>query len=269
MPQTMPTALRFTKSASPFFPDSCAGSAELKLDYAIGENRELALVIGDSGLGKTTVLRRCAEKAAIAGDAVVDVFFPQLDANQLIAFIDGELGTPETLVRPDRQTSLRHIANRAGQLAQRNRAIILAIDDAHLLTDRGAWETLQSLLNLRDRANVRMTLLLAGQKSLLANLSGCPALAQRVGITAVLTSLNLQQTREYLRWQTRRMGKGKAICEASVIERLHEQTGGNPRSLTRMVEMALLLAKADGRETVSLDDLASLVGEIGLSRCAA
>ena len=257
----MPSLSCANKQESAFFADAGAGAAELKLAYALENSLDLALLIGEPGFGKTTVLRRFAHRAAAQGHILVDVFFPQLNADQLVAFIDGELGAPDDLIGRARNASLRRIARRAHQLARQNRAMILLIDDAHLLDDRDALEVLHSLLNLRDRESVQLTIVLAGEKTLLANLARVPALAGRVGVTAVLSPLDLDATRAYLRHRSRVAQRPIAAFHEDIVQRLHQETAGNPRALNRIAEMAALLARAEGRENVTLDDLENLKEE--------
>ena len=256
------------QSSASHFPEAAA-AAELKLDYAFNNDLEIALLVGEPGVGKTTLLRRFSHRLATAGHAVVDVFFPQLQPDELLAFVDGELGASNNSAGEDRHNALRRIARRARQLGREQRALVIVIDDAHLITDRDVLETLQSLLNLRDREAVRLMLLLAGEKSLLANLARVPALAGRVGVTALLAPLNLQELKSYLRQQSLGGNKNSSELDDQTLECLHRMSAGIPRTVNRICEMARLLARADGRETAKLADLESLEGEFAMGSRAA
>src|SRR5690606_36937407 len=99
----------------------------------------------------------------------------------------------------EREMRLRRIAARSRQLAQENRSLAILIDDAHLLRDPAAFETLQLLLNLREREGARLSIALAGQRSLLAELERVPPFSQRISVVATLAPLNEEQTATYVR----------------------------------------------------------------------
>ncbi len=247
-----------------FFDGAAAGMAEMKLQYALEAGHEVALLVGDAGLGKSTVLRHIAGRLRQTGQIVVDVFYPQLSANQLLCFIDGELRGPESATNSDPQAALRRIAGAVDDSARQNRSIVILIDDAHLMVAQDVLETLRCLLNLRRRESARLMIILAGEMPLLANLSQVPALESRVGVRAILDPFDLDETREYLSHRMRIVVKRHICWQSEAFSRFHEMTWGNPRRVDRVADMAILLAESNGRETVTLADLDNLASELGV-----
>jgi general secretion pathway protein A len=244
-----------------FFSQGRAGAAELKLAYAFEQNHEAALLIGESGTGKTTLLQRLAARLADEGHAVVDLYFPQLDVDGLLSFIANELDhTPAPTLRRDEL--LRRIAASVRQLAEQNRGLAIVIDDAHLLTDSAAIECLHQLLNLRERTGVRMTIIFAGQRTLLATLSRMPAFAQRVGITATLFPLNASEASEYTRGLLQSADGESLLIDDDALEAIARLTGGVPRAINRLCEMATVVAAANGATRLTLDDLQTVTNEL-------
>lgn len=245
-----------------FFDGGAAGTAEMKLQYALEAGHEVALLVGEAGVGKSTVLRHFAGRLCQAGDIVVDVFYPQLSANQLLHFIDAELRASESSGGGDPQDALRRIAGSVREAARQNRGVVILFDDAHLMLAQEVLETLQCLLNLRSRESARLTIILAGEISLLANLSQVPALASRVGVRALLDPLDLDESRAYLSHRMRAAGKQHIRWHSETFERFFELTGGNPRRIDRVADMSVLLAESNGRESVMLADLDNLASEL-------
>lgn len=250
-----------------FFAGGRAGAAELKLGYAFEQNLDVALLVGDPGLGKTTLLRRLASR--IAEDRrVVDVYYPRLDADGLLSFIASELD--ETLTAsPRRDELLRRIAASAQQLANENRGLALLLDDAHLMTDPAAIECLHLLLNLRQREGLHMTIVLTGQRSLLANLSRVPAFAQRVGITATLLPFNAPETIEYTRHLLQSAENESLLIEDEALQEIPRLTGGVPRAIDRLCEMATIVAAANGAARLTLADVQTVFDELPRLSCEA
>lgn len=268
----MTSPFRDSTNVDAFYADSHAGTAELKLAYACNEGLDVALLIGDTGLGKTTILRRLAARLTSAGHAVVDVFYSQLDVDSLLAFLDDELtgdGSDHPAPNLDREARIRRIAGSTRRLAASNRHLAILFDDAHFLRDAAVFETLQLLLNLREKTGVSMTLVLAGQKSLVADLMRFPALAQRVAVTSVLAPLTATETVSYVRHRLAHAGATSDGFTNEVLSAIHQRAAGIPRAIHRMCEMSLLIAQSEGRSQVTLEDLAAADAEMPMFRDAA
>lgn len=269
----MTSPFREPTNGDAFFPDSHAGAAELKAAYACDEGLEIAMLIGDPGLGKTTVLRRLATRLAAGVHVVVDLFYPRLDADGLLSFIDEELGENESIELPvadlDRDARVRRIARQTERLAANGRGLAILIDDAHLLRDSAVFEALQLLLNLREKTGIRMTFVLAGQKALVADLTRFPALAQRIAVTSVLAPFTAAETASYIRYRLERAGWSADCFDEKLLAAIHERSAGIPRMIHRICEMALLIAQAEGRAQVTHNDLVAVDAEMPAFRDAA
>ncbi len=252
-----------------FFAAAHAGAAELKLEYALEQGLEAAVVAGDPGLGKTTLLRRLARRVAEAGDVVVDIFFPQIGVDDLLAILDAELEqhvrTRAAVCGESRDVLLRRITDHMRQLADDGRRVVLLIDDAHCIRESAVFEALHLLLNLRQRERLCLTIVLAGQKSLLADLVRLPALVQRIGVTATLAPFDAATTAEYVRHRlhSERPDDADRFPNETLVA-VHDYSEGVPRRIDRLCEMALLVASLDDRRVVTVRDIEQVAADAGL-----
>ena len=114
----MSSPFRQPPNGPSFYAGGQAGAAELKLKYVFEEGLDAAAVIGEPGLGKTTLLRRYAARAKSVGHTVVDIFFPDLDVEGLLSLIMEELGGASSSDAA-RDAKIRHIAAHARRLPGR------------------------------------------------------------------------------------------------------------------------------------------------------
>ena len=258
----MPLPFRPPTTPAAFFTECPAGIAEQKLSYAIDEGLDAAILVGAPGLGKTTVLRRLAEHARRSGNVLVDVFFPQVVVDGLVAFLDSELSGATTDDRRDAR--LRRIADCVRELGRQRRGVVLMVDDAHLVSDATIFDALPGLLNLRDREGARVTAILSGQAPLLARLAEFPGLSQRIAVAATLTPLSEPDTASYIRHRLRTAGQEETLFAGESLVALYETSRGVPRIIDRICEMAMIVAASAGRALVCAEDIRVVSGELAV-----
>lgn len=257
----MTSPFREAATESFFYPGAVARAAELKLAHALEQGLDVALLVGEPGLGKTTLLRRAAAHAESLGHIVADVYFPRLGVDDLLAFVDEELSSTASEPRVGRETRLHRIADHVRSLGAESRGVVVAIDDAHLLRDPSVFEALHLLLNLRERENARLTLLLAGQRGLLADIAKTPAFAQRVAVTATLTPLGRDGTAGYVHHRLTAAGYDRNLFDDPALDAVHDASGGVARVINHVCDVALLIAGAENRDRVLRRDVDAAVQE--------
>ena len=63
-----------------YYPSECHQAAALKLNYAIEQRRSVALLCGDSGLGKSMILESCLQQLAEEFSPIARVVYPAMPA---------------------------------------------------------------------------------------------------------------------------------------------------------------------------------------------
>ncbi len=246
-----------------FYPGESQQGALLKIRYAIESRRSAALVAGPSGSGKTMLVQMLANDLGENYLTFVQVVFPQMTNRDLLTYIAHKLGAPE-VENPQYSTveGLLRIENRLVENAKAGQHAVLVIDEAHLLEDSFAFETLRLLQNIEYQSLPTMTLLLVGQTALLPITDRNQSLEERLAVKAILAPLSLEETSCYLQHRLRVAGAKREIFNQHAVEALHILTQGNPRQINRLADLALLVGYAEGLEIITVEHLEAVSGEL-------
>jgi type II secretory pathway predicted ATPase ExeA len=221
-------------------------AALLKLRYAVENGRGAALLAGPAGVGKTMLLQLFRNELTDAFRPQVHLLFPQMSSRDLLVYLAEQLGArPADPPRHTMEESVRRLESFLRHNAEQGRHAVVVIDEAHLLEDCGALETLRLLLNFEVAGQPALTLLLVGQMSLISAVGRMPGLEERIAVKALVRSFTSEETAEYIRHRLTAAGATREIFTADAFEALHYLTHGTPRQINRLGDLALLVGFAD------------------------
>src|SRR3954470_12695979 len=190
-----------------FFPCESHEAALLKLRYAVENRRGAVLLAGPAGVGKTMLVRRFCEDLDESYGPQVHLVFPQMSSRDLLAYLAEQLGAPAA--DPPRFTveeSVRRLESLLNKNAGDGRQAVIVIDEAHLLEDCGALETLRLLLNFEFEGSPALTLVIVGQMGLISAVGPMPSLEERLAVKTLVRSFTAGETGEYVAHRLRAAG---------------------------------------------------------------
>ncbi|NIL97616.1 MAG: AAA family ATPase [Planctomycetales bacterium] len=226
-----------------YYPSQAHQSALLKLRYAIENRRGGGLLVGGSGLGKTMLIESLQQTLPDSIGPVVHIVYPKMSAQQLLAYLAAALGAPAEDATVDQH--VRHIENQLHKTAEGGRHVVLVMDEAHLLEEAGGLECVRLLWNFQSQGQPLLTLLLLGQAILLPILDRLPDFEERLGVKSLLRPLNLEETASYVNHRLNVAGASRPIFENEALDALFAISGGVPRRINRLCDLALLVGFAD------------------------
>ncbi|HJQ78568.1 MAG TPA: ATP-binding protein, partial [Lacipirellulaceae bacterium] len=183
-----------------YYPCESHEGAVLKLRYAVENRRGAVVLAGPAGVGKTMLVQILRSELPETVGPRVHLVFPQMSSRDLLVYLAEQIGAPPA--DPPRQTveeSVRRLEFFLGQNANQGRHALVVIDEAHLLEDCGALETLRLMLNFESAGRPLLTLILVGQMGLISSISRLPSLDERVAVKALLRAFTPQETDGYVR----------------------------------------------------------------------
>jgi type II secretory pathway predicted ATPase ExeA len=218
-----------------------------RLEYAV-EEKELALLVGDIGSGKTTLSRALIDRL---GDTrpVVLLINPRLTPTQLLRSIAAGLGLPSARFRNE---ILDQIHTKLFELYEAGREPVLIIDEAQLVPSKATFDEIRLLTNFQLDDQNLLSVLLIGQPELEARLDrlAYAPLRQRIGMRYRLGPLSLEETIEYIEHRIRVGGGARNPFSRAAMEEIYTASGGVPRLINTLATTALLDAFGEDAETI-------------------
>jgi general secretion pathway protein A len=193
----------------------------------------------------------------------VHLVFPQMSAEELLAYLAVELGRISDSGRtPGVHQSIGSIAKFLAENTGRGKHAVVAIDEAHLINDAQTLEALRLLLNFEFDGQPGLTLLLVGQPGILPILDRTPQLEERLGVKCLLRPLTQAETTEYVGHRLNLAGAAEPIFDTDALRTLHELTHGIARRINRLCDLAMLIGYAEERSTITSEQLESVSREL-------
>jgi type II secretory pathway predicted ATPase ExeA len=246
-----------------FFACESHEGALLKLRYAVENRRGAVLLAGPAGVGKTMLAQTLCNELPNTFAPRVHLVFPQMSSRDLLVYLAEELGAPPA--DPPRHTveeSVRRLQSFLTQNANEGRHAVVVIDEAHLLEDCGALETLRLLLNFETDGQPTLTLLLVGQMNLISAVGRLPSLEERISAKALLRTLTAEETARYVRHRFEAAGATRDIFTADALEAIHYLAHGTPRQINRLGDLALVVGFADRLSQLTAQQIEAVSEEL-------
>ncbi|MFQ5900988.1 MAG: ExeA family protein [Thermodesulfobacteriota bacterium] len=257
------TVKPFNKTPDPKFlyEGSIHREAFARMQHAV-EERELMLLTGEIGSGKTT-LSRALMDSLDEGYRTVFIVNPTLPPAQLLRVIARGIGvkTPSHL----KTDLLQQIYDTLFSLYENGICPVIIIDEAQLIPGRSSFEEIRLLTNFQlDDLNL-FSLIIMGQPELRKRLSSRSyrALAQRIGFTYHLVPLSLGETREYIDFRVRVAGRDELLFTEEASTEIYRLSKGIPRVINSLASHALLEGFGQDTDPISPDIILSVAREMG------
>jgi general secretion pathway protein A len=210
----------------------------------VAMRKGLQVSTGPIGTGKTTLLhclQHILSHEASAQKPVNSAFVvnPTLSVEELFEIIWEELEiTSAASTKPARLRTLHQLLLAS---YKRNGAVVIIVDEAHLLSP-AVIEELRLLLNLDNYPVSVLQLILCGQPELLPLLAKpeLSALKQRIAVFSKLRPLTIVEARCYIVERLHVAGlRGESPFATSALEEIHRLSAGVPRVINLLCDHTL------------------------------
>lgn len=220
------------------------------LQYGIQNRSGFTVICGDIGCGKTTLIRHLLN--TLGQELTVGlVYNTHPDIADLLEWIMLSFGQPFDGLSP----VARYEAFQRFLIAEyaAGRRTVLIVDEAQNL-NAGALEALRMLSNINADKDQLLQVILVGQPQL-RDLLKKPELkqfAQRVGVDFFIPPLTPAEVVDYVQHRLQVAGREQPLFTTEALARIAEVTGGVPRSINVLCDMALVYGFGGDQTIVDL-----------------
>jgi general secretion pathway protein A len=231
-----------------------------RLHFLVEEHRTLGLLLGESGSGKSLMLDVFARGLGRVLRQWSLVNLAGLDAHEFLWLLCGPLGieaaASSSMFTLGRALSDHITANRYQQVST-----VLLLDDA----DSARGEVIDQIVRLAQldtSADARLTIVLTAHPERLHNLG--TRLLELADLRIDLEGWDSDDTAAYIKKALAAAGRTTPVFSEAALGQLHELTGGIPRRVKQLADLALLAGAGGNLSQIEPETIRSVYRELGV-----
>src|SRR5947207_517812 len=235
------------------------------LQYGLATRIGIIVLLGESGTGKTTVLR-AALGSQTTGHHFVWMNNPLLSRSDFFQHLAQGFGLSSEAAASKTQFLLE-LTRTLEERVRHGRHTSLIVDEAHALP-RELLEEIRLLANIETDEEKLLPVVLAGQPELGQQLNqpDLRQLKQRVALRCSLRQLKLRETADYIAGRIAIAGGEAArLFTGEAVKLIHQYSGGVPRTISVVCDNALVAGYAAEERPVDVGTVHEVCGDLDLT----
>ncbi len=232
------------------------------LVYAVQEKKGFAVITGEVGTGKTTLVQTLLMRMD-GSVRTAFLFNPKLDSsNEFLQSICEDLE-----INVEKGTKGDYLARLNSFLMDcytKNVNVVLIIDEAHTLSPQ-LLEEVRLLTNLETPNNKLLQVVLVGQPELDITLDQPQfrPLKQRISVRYSLQPLNLKEVKEYIKRRLRVAGaRSTYLFTPKALKKIYQYSKGIPRLINIVCDNALINGYGSEKRVIGDDVIQEVISDL-------
>lgn len=241
-----------------FFPSTTHQEALARLEFLVRHQRPLGLVLGAGGMGKSLLLHKLAHRLSRQGCRVALAALVGLGSDELLWTLSSQLGCGERIDLGAGRLWAR-LADRLAENRRIHRSTVFLLDDLDAANPE-VQALLIRLLHADPSPEGRHSLVLACDEARLDHVT--QRLLELVDLRVDLEPWNEAETARYLQAVLSDAGCPEGVFDAPAMAEIHALSGGIPRQINRLADLALVAAAGQKADHVDSGTVAAVAGEL-------
>jgi len=230
-----------------FFFSKTHQEALVRLLYGIGSGRSLSVLTGDYGTGKTFLMSKLKKDLQDFGHPIAWIAHPPSDPMDFLRQVSLELSG--SAAGSGRLDWIFRITEATKEAAHQGLETVVLIDDGSF-TQGEVFREVAHLASLEENGRALVHVMIAGAPTLRAELAARPFVSQRIELSSELSRLDFSEVVGYIEHRLRVAGSSRAIFADSALRRIFAYTGGVPRLINAICDLALLVGFMERAEAI-------------------
>jgi len=205
----------------------------------------IALIIGQTGLGKSSLLRLFIHELPHNRYHPLYLHLTPLNANAFLRLMVTKLGEKPKMGKD------RMLLQVLERISQNDKSTMLIIDEAHLIAPDTLTDLRLLISSIDDQIDLKI--LLCGQEKLSETLKRASHadLVQRITLRLMMRSMPRMQTPPYIDCRITKAGGSTKIFEQQAKNIIHDYTGGVPRQVNNVATACMINAAAGDKKIIT------------------
>jgi general secretion pathway protein A len=219
--------------------------------FTVDDRQGLAVLYGDIGHGKSTLVRRLYDLYRDEpGYEVILLTNPDMaSALQLLKRITDACELPRRRTKLDQ---MQEFENYLVLKYSEGKNVLLMIDEAQQMHGP-MFELIRQITNFESASTKLIQIILVGQNNLRNKLRMKKALLSRAAALSTLDPLTPTETRAMIEFRLATAGRKEPLFEDDAIIKVHKLAKGVPREIVKICRYALTVAALNDMETIPME----------------
>jgi general secretion pathway protein A len=231
--------------------------------YGVKQRKGFVAIIGEVGVGKTTILRSYMEEVSKENLRIVYIFNANVTFGSLLKMVFRDLDlVPGT---DDTSEMVNQLHEYLIEEYKEDRNVVLIIDEAQNIPV-GTFESLRMLSNLESSTEKLIQIVLVGQPELekKLDLKELRQLKQRIAVKATISPLSQKESMDYVLYRLAKGGtKDAPIFTKKALGMIVRHSKGIPRTINILCDSALVTGFGYQRKRIGYGIVREVIADFG------
>ena len=243
-----------------FYASGTHEEALARLHFLVSQQRNLGLLLGGQGSGKSFLLNVFAAEMRKAGRPVAVLSLRGMEKDEFLSYLAIGFGLNPTPEMPI-SSLWRLVTDRIVEYGYQQLGTVILLDNADCASPDVSSQVYR-LSQIDLSSNAQPTIVLAGRHDRIGQI--CESILDLAELRIDLGAWEAADTEAYLGNSLAQAGRETPIFDDPAVLRLHELGHGVPRRISQLADLALAAGAGNTLDRINAETIESVYHELGV-----